>query len=221
LRRYRSGRPRFAKRFRQETRGKSRSRRTQENAKENPADNTVKVGEPKKEIDNESKQLPGEKELKPEEKNAAENLKKQDQKVRTHEQAHLSAGGGLVKGGASYSFTTGPDGKQYATGGEVKIDMSPVPDDPQATISKMQQVKRAALAPSDPSPQDRNVASLATAKEAEARAELNAQKTENMSKSPSKSKQHFAVDAYLKQENQSSVKNKTADNSMLSLKSNQ
>ncbi|MBF0406119.1 MAG: hypothetical protein HQM10_02105 [Candidatus Riflebacteria bacterium] len=108
-------------------------------------------------------------------------LKSTDAKVRAHEAAHLSAGSGLVSGGVSYGYKTGPDGKQYAVSGEVGIDTSPVANDPDATIRKMERVKRAALAPSDPSSQDRSVASQAESikmsaqKEASEKKQVNAQ----------------------------------------------
>jgi hypothetical protein len=106
----------------------------------------------------------GPKTLTPEQEKQIQQLKAADQKVRTHEQAHLSAGGGLVRGGASFQTTTGPDGKQYAIGGEVSIDTTVDQKNPDASIAKMQQVMRAALAPSDPSPQDRSVAQAAAAR---------------------------------------------------------
>ena len=90
-------------------------------------------------------------------------LAQRDRQVRTHEAAHVAVGGVYVRGGARFSYTTGPDGRAYATGGEVSIDRSPAPNDPQATIQKLQQVQRAALAPADPSPQDRAVAAAAAA----------------------------------------------------------
>ena len=99
------------------------------------------------------------------------NLKKADTNVRAHEAAHESAGGSLVRG-KSFTYTTGPDGKLYATGGEVQIDLSTVPGNPQATIDKMEQAIRAAMAPPDPSSQDRLVAATAASIEQEARAEL-------------------------------------------------
>ena len=98
-----------------------------------------------------------------------ESLKQTDSEVRAHEQAHVAAGGGLVRGAASFGYATGPDGKMYAVSGEVSIDSSPVPEDPDATIHKMMQVARAALAPAQPSGQDRAVASAATKIEGQAR----------------------------------------------------
>jgi hypothetical protein len=108
------------------------------------------------------------KELKPEEKKQSEELKRIDSLVKAHEQAHMSAGGGLVRGGASYQYQKGPDGQMYAVGGEVEIDISPVSGNPDGTIAKMEQVKKAALAPSDPSGQDRQVAVIATQIESQA-----------------------------------------------------
>ncbi len=124
----------------------------------------------------------GTKELSPEEQKRVEELKRTDAKVRAHEMAHIAAGGGLVRGGANYSYEIGPDGKQYAVGGEVKIDMSVNPDDPEAAIQKMQQVRRAALAPADPSPQDRSVAQQASNIESQMRAKLLEEKTKPQNK---------------------------------------
>lgn len=107
-----------------------------------------------------------------EEEKQVKELKQIDAEVRRHEQAHLAAGGSLVRGGASFSYQRGPDGQQYAVSGEVNIEMAPVDGDPEATIQKMQQVKSAALAPAEPSAQDRSVASRASSIEAQARSEM-------------------------------------------------
>jgi hypothetical protein len=98
-------------------------------------------------------------------------LKARDTEVRTHEQAHLSAAGDLAVSGANFTFTTGPDSQKYAVGGEVSIDTSEA-EDPQSTITKMQRVRQAALAPAQPSAQDIKVAAEATATAASAQAEL-------------------------------------------------
>ncbi len=99
-------------------------------------------------------------------------LKNADTQVRQHEMAHVAAGAGIVTSGASFTYKRGPDGQNYAVAGEVSIDAAPVPGDPQATIRKMQQVRRAALAPASPSPQDIKVASRAAALAAKAASEL-------------------------------------------------
>ncbi|MBT0961320.1 putative metalloprotease CJM1_0395 family protein [Denitromonas iodatirespirans] len=83
-----------------------------------------------------------------------------DRQVRSHEAAHLSAAGGLAQGGASFTTIRGPDGQVYAVGGEVSIDVSPGRT-PEETLSKAQQIQRAALAPADPSSQDYRVAAIA------------------------------------------------------------
>ncbi len=98
-------------------------------------------------------------------------LKKRDREVRAHEAAHQAAAGSLARGGASFTYETGPDGKRYAVGGEVSIDASPVPGDPQATARKMERVRAAALAPADPSGQDRQVAARAAMEAQAARSE--------------------------------------------------
>ncbi len=109
-------------------------------------------------------------ELTDEEKQTVKELQRIDNRVRAHEQAHLAAGAGLVRGGAALEYQRGPDGKMYAVAGEVKIDISKG-DTPEETIIKMQKVVKAALAPADPSPQDRSVAALARRIEAQARME--------------------------------------------------
>jgi len=64
---------------------------------------------------------------------------------------------------------------QYAVGGEVSIDTSKVSGDPVATLQKAQQIQAAALAPVQPSSQDRNVAARAAQMAVEARAEISKQ----------------------------------------------
>jgi hypothetical protein len=99
-------------------------------------------------------------------------LKARDSEVRSHEAAHMAAGGRYVTGGASYTYQKGPDGGQYAVGGEVGIDTSPVPGKPEETVQKMRTIRAAALAPSDPSAADLSVAAAAAEAEAAALAEI-------------------------------------------------
>ena len=98
-------------------------------------------------------------------------LSKRDREVRAHEQAHASVGGRYA-GAPTMSYQRGPDGRLYAVSGEVAIDTSPVPNDPQATLEKALTVQRAALAPSDPSATDQRIAAKAAAMAGQARAEL-------------------------------------------------
>ncbi len=100
-----------------------------------------------------------------------EQLKARDREVRAHEQAHVAAAGGLAQGGPSYTFQYGPDGQAYAVGGEVNIDTS-AGRTPEETIAKAKQIRAAALAPADPSGQDRAVAAAAAQLEAQAQQEI-------------------------------------------------
>jgi len=119
------------------------------------------------------------------EKQQVRELAARDREVRAHEQAHASVGGRYASA-PSYTFQRGPNGQQYAVAGEVSIDVSPVAGDPQATIEKARIVRRAALAPAQPSPQDRSVAAEATALEQQARAELLAQSAEESETTPAR-----------------------------------
>jgi len=92
------------------------------------------------------------------EKKTIQKLKERDREVRTHEQQHKAVAGQYATG-MSFSYQTGPDGHQYAVGGQVQLDTSAIPNDPKATIEKMKQIKRAAMAPSQPSSKDHQVAS--------------------------------------------------------------
>lgn len=109
-------------------------------------------------------------ELTPEQEQQVAELKRRDAEVRTHEAAHQAVGGPYA-GSASYEYQRGPDGVSYAVGGEVPIDVSRE-NEPEQTIDKMEQVKAAALAPAEPSSQDRAVAAQADATKAEAQQEL-------------------------------------------------
>jgi hypothetical protein len=102
---------------------------------------------------------------------ALRELQRRDREVRAHEQAHLAAAGGYARGGVSLHYQRGPDGRMYAVGGEVSIDLSRAAT-PEETISKMQTVRRAALAPAEPSAADRQIAAQASIKLAEAQREL-------------------------------------------------
>ena len=104
-------------------------------------------------------------------------LKSRDTEVRQHEQAHLATAGGLAVSGASYTYQRGPNGVDYAIGGEVRIDTSPGRT-PQETIERARTIQAAALAPADPSGADRSVAAQAQQMEAQARAELAQQQTQ-------------------------------------------
>ncbi|MBF0610147.1 MAG: hypothetical protein G8345_07895 [Magnetococcales bacterium] len=117
------------------------------------------------------------KKLSEEEKKELQEMKEREQEVMSHEQAHQAAGGQYASA-PSYSYQRGPDGAAYVSDGEVSIDLSQIPNDPQATIQKANQVRAAALAPANPSPQDLRVAAEAVQMASEAQRELNKQQQE-------------------------------------------
>lgn len=104
-------------------------------------------------------------------------LAAREREVIAHEQAH-SAVGGKYAGAPSFTYERGPDGVNYITGGEVAISLPTGGDDPAAILAAARQVRRAALAPADPSPQDRSVAAQASQLELQALADLAALEVE-------------------------------------------
>lgn len=79
-----------------------------------------------------------------------------------HEEAHYREAGHLARSKPVLSdYVTGPDGKQYATGGHVMIDTSKT-GDPEADLARGKIIVRAAEAPlsvdSELSQADKNVA---------------------------------------------------------------
>ncbi len=117
-----------------------------------------------------------EKKVEEQEEKEVEKLKERDAEVKAHEQAHKNALGQYAAGGISYSYTTGPDGRRYAVGGEVPVDMSSEKT-PEETIKKMQTIRRAAMAPKEPSSADRSVAAQAGQIAAQAQAEMMREKS--------------------------------------------
>lgn len=123
-------------------------------------------------------------ELSQEEKLQVAKLQKWDSEVKAHEAAHLASGAGLIRG-LNYSCEKGPDGKQYAVGGEVMLDTSKGKT-PQETIQKSEQIKRAALAPSNPSSADLKIAANAEAMKNNAQSELRKELMDTKAKFSSK-----------------------------------
>ena len=140
--------------------------RQQSDAQQNPEQSEEQQQEAKKE-EQQKEQVTQEQQ----EAEQVKELKARDTEVRIHEQAHASVGGKHA-GSPSYEYQRGPDGSNYAVGGEVQIDVAEIEGDPQATIEKMQTVRAAALAPAEPSGADRAIAADATQKLAAAQAEL-------------------------------------------------
>lgn len=105
-------------------------------------------------------------------------LKQIENEVIAHEAAHQAAAGEFG-GGVSYTYTEGPDGKSYITGGEVPIHFREGAT-PEETLRNMQQVQAAANAPADPSGQDRQVAAKAAALASKARSEITQERAERL-----------------------------------------
>jgi len=118
-------------------------------------------------------------------------LQRRDQEVRAHELAHAAVGGSLT-GAPNYTFETGPNGKKYAVEGEVSVDLSIVAGNPAATITKMQKVHAAALAPVNPSAQDTKIAASAIQIILQAQSELQQQEP-SLAKPTTESESSFAV----------------------------
>ncbi len=161
------------------------------------SENSMETEESKKsktDFSAESTEKPNGEELTSEDKQYVRELASIDANVRAHEAAHIAAGSGVVTGGASFTYTRGPDGKMYAVGGEVPISLKKGRT-PEETIQNARQVVAAAMAPSDPSPQDYKVAASATQMEVQARSEQakeEVQKREEFLKEQESSKQEQA-----------------------------
>lgn len=105
-------------------------------------------------------------------------LQARDSEVRAHEAAHIAAGGQYVTSGPTYTYQRGPNGRFYAIGGEVGLDVSAIPSDPKATLDKAEVIQRAALAPAQPSAQDQQVAANAARLASRARIDIAIQQRE-------------------------------------------
>ncbi|MBC8285469.1 MAG: hypothetical protein H8E32_16770 [Nitrospinae bacterium] len=147
-----------------------------------------------------------------EERRILNELKARDAEVRAHEAAHLAAAGPYANGAPTYEYQTGPDGRQYAVGGEVSIDTSPVPGNPEATVRKAQTIKRAALAPREPSRQDRQVAAQAAQLEAQARQEAQAERAEENQETQENNSEEISSDPTESQNASDENRNEEASN---------
>lgn len=123
-------------------------------------------------------------------------LQARDREVRQHEQAHLAASGGLALSGARFSYQRGPDGVDYAVGGEVSIDTSPG-GTPEETLQRARQLRAAALAPARPSGQDLAVAAQAARMAMDAQTELARSARDDGARPSSEAGERRTVDAAL------------------------
>ena len=141
-------------------------------SEESSSDSDEKEGSGK--VGSESKKITGE-ELTDEEKAKVEELKARDNEVRVHEQQHKAAGGQYASQ-PSYTKETGTYGREYIVDGKVDISISEE-STPEKTVAKMKQVYSAALAPAEPSAQDRKVAAEAKSKQHEAEMKISKERS--------------------------------------------
>lgn len=87
------------------------------------------------------------------EKAAVDSLRQRDAQVRQEEQAHAGAAGAAA-GPISYTFATGPDGRQYAVGGSVSVRLSNPSGDPAKFVQAAAKLAAAAHAAHNPSAAD-------------------------------------------------------------------
>ncbi len=113
----------------------------------------------------------GNDELTQQEQREVSELKMTDSQVKAHEHAHKAAAAGLSTSGPNYEYETGPDGKKYAVAGDVNVSYKHS-DDPEVNLRNAQQLRASALAPADPSSQDRKVAMQAEREIAQAKQEI-------------------------------------------------
>jgi len=130
----------------------------------------------------------------PQDQAVIDKLKARDLQVRQHEQAHLAVAGSLATSVASFTYQRGPNGVNYAVGGEVGIDTSPGRT-PEETLAKARQIQAAALAPADPSGPDRSVAANAAQMAQKAQAEISA-KQQKLAASYGGSEKQATIDTF-------------------------
>ena len=110
-------------------------------------------------------------ELNIKEQQQIQKLRQRDSEVRQHELAHKTTGGRYA-GNINYTYQQGPDGRRYAVGGSVSMNLSAEPGEPEKTVEKAEQIRKAALAPAQPSVQDLKIAAKAARMKMEAKAKL-------------------------------------------------
>lgn len=110
--------------------------------------------------------------------NGSERVNAQVQRMRVQErevrrtQVMKAAVGGAFAGDSTYQFALGPDGRRYIVGGDVSLDVSPVENNPRATISKMQRVRAAAGVSVQRTQNDRVATFMSVRTEGSARSQL-------------------------------------------------
>ena len=114
--------------------------------------------------------LPGQDELSADELQTLRELERRDLQVRTQDMAFIAAAGGAA-GSYSLQYETGPDGRRYATGADIKLDTSEGAT-PEQTLAKARALRSAAMGGRSSSSTHATAAAKAVRMETEARAEI-------------------------------------------------
>lgn len=114
-------------------------------------------------------------EMSAEEQRELRDLERRDMEVRTRDMAFLAAAGGAA-GSYSLHYETGPDGQRYVVGADISLDTSEGAT-PEQTLAKARALRAATLSAGRDSAQDAMTASKAMRMEAEARAEIERQRS--------------------------------------------
>lgn len=187
-----------------------------ENNSTNSVDKSAKSAQSNdKKSSDEQKGVKNQTELSQDEQRVVNELQATDTHVRAHEAAHMAAGGGLTSP-ASFSYEKGPDNKMYAVAGEVGISTGEG-NSPQETLAKAQQIRRAALAPSDPSPQDLKVAAKAASMEMSARMQIMQEKLAEGEANAKKAQANSSMSGANGAQNSSNVNEQVAQNNAQSV----
>jgi hypothetical protein len=97
-------------------------------------------------------------------------LERRDLQVRTRDMAFIAAAGGAA-GSYSLEYETGPDGRRYAVGADIKLDTSEGAT-PEQTLAKARALRAATMSARGESSSDASAAAKAVRMEAEARAQI-------------------------------------------------
>lgn len=98
-------------------------------------------------------------------------LKNRDREVRLHEMSHSTSPDLIKIGPAQFDYTIGPDGKAYATGGNVTLTTGN-PGTPEEALVKARALKQASMAPGEPSSKDFQAFNAALSMEFEAQNQI-------------------------------------------------
>lgn len=110
--------------------------------------------------DGEKRQANGAPELDEGDKELIKRLQARDREVHQHEAAHAAAAGEYAAGAPTYSYQRGPDGKMYAIGGSVALDVGKEAT-PEENRLKSMKLRGAAMGVSEASAADAMVAAQA------------------------------------------------------------